>query len=130
VKVARALPVPPLLAPASALAPAPLAATTPRYALSVFTKSSASGATLHAKVSGGTTKSVVIPSTTSWTNVTLSGIAISGGQVEVGIASSGQTVKLDDFSLISEWVALCAARRARSLSNALAGLSKSDMVWC
>lgn len=72
------------------------------YALSVFTKSSASGATLSAKVSGGGTKSVVIPSTTSWTAVTVSGIAVSNGQVDVAITSSGQTVKLDDFSLISE----------------------------
>lgn len=71
------------------------------YALSVWTKSSASGATLYAKL-GSTTKSVVIPSSSSWTNVTLSGIAVNDAALEVGITSSGSTVKADDFTLTGE----------------------------
>ncbi len=70
------------------------------YALSVWTKSG--GATLYAKVSGSATKSVVIPSSSSWTNVTLSGIAVSAGQVEVGITSTTGTTKADDFALVAE----------------------------
>lgn len=71
------------------------------YTLSVWIKSSASGATLYAKASAATTKSVVIPSASAWTSVTLSGVVVSGGQLEVGITSSGQTIKADDFTLVS-----------------------------
>ena len=52
--------------------------------------------------SGSDTKSVVIPSSTSWTNVTLSGVTITAGQAEVGINSTTGTTKADDFTLVAE----------------------------
>jgi hypothetical protein len=69
------------------------------YTLSVWAKSSAAGAELY--VNGeGADKKVAIPASTSWTNVTLKDIAITGGKAEVGVTSSGQTVKVDDFTLV------------------------------
>lgn len=47
-------------------------------------------------------QSTAIPAGTTWAKVTLSGIAVSDGRAEVGIAGGGQTVKADDFTLIAE----------------------------
>jgi hypothetical protein len=33
---------------------------------------------------------------------TLDGIAVTSGQVELGVTSSGQTVSVEDFSLVAE----------------------------
>ena len=68
------------------------------YTLSVWTKSSAAGATLQIK-NAGTDRSVAIPAGTAWTNVTLPGVVVTTGKAEVGVTSTGQTVKLDDFVL-------------------------------
>lgn len=68
------------------------------YTLSVWAKSSAAGAELY--ISGGADKKVAIPAGTSWSNVMLKDIAITGGKAEVGVTSSGQTVKVDDFTLV------------------------------
>lgn len=69
------------------------------YTLSVWTKSSAAGAELYVS-GGGTDKKVAIPAGTSWSNVSLKDIAVTGGKVDVGVTSSGQTVKVDDFTLV------------------------------
>jgi hypothetical protein len=69
------------------------------YTLSVWTKSSAAGATLSIKNSGGGDKSAAIPSSTGWTNVTITGIAATSGHADVAVTASGQTVKVDDFAL-------------------------------
>lgn len=69
------------------------------YTLSVWAKSSAAGAELYIS-GGGADKKVAIPAGTTWTNVTLKDIAITGGKAEVGVTSSGQTVKVDDFTLV------------------------------
>lgn len=69
------------------------------YSLSVWTKSSAAGAELYIG-GGGADKKVAIPAGTSWSNVTLKDIAVTAGKAEVGVTSSGQTVKVDDFALV------------------------------
>ena len=71
------------------------------YTLSAWTKSSGSGALLTIKNYGGADKSVMIPASTAWTNVTISGITASAGHAEVSVTASGQTVKVDDFTLTS-----------------------------
>ncbi len=70
------------------------------YTLSIWAKSSAAGAELYVKNYGGPDMTAEIPAGTSWTNVTLSDIAVSDGQAEVGVTSSGPTVNVDDFTLI------------------------------
>jgi hypothetical protein len=69
------------------------------YTLSVWTKSSAAGATLSVKSTGGGDKTATIPSTTAWTSVTITGIAATSGRADVAVTTSGQTVKVDDFAL-------------------------------
>jgi hypothetical protein len=70
------------------------------YTLAVWAKSDGAGAELYIQDYGGIARSAPIPASTSWTQVTLSDIAVSDGQAEVGVTSSGQTVKVDDFTLI------------------------------
>ncbi len=70
------------------------------YTLSAWIKASAAGASLSAKGFGGTDKSVSIGGSSAWTNVTVSGISVSNGQCEIGVATSGQSVTVDDFTLI------------------------------
>jgi hypothetical protein len=70
------------------------------YALSVWVKSSAAGAQLYAKGFGGTDKTSAIAASSSWTNLSMAGIAVSNGKCNVGVASSGQTVSVDDFVLV------------------------------
>ncbi|MEO8904383.1 MAG: hypothetical protein ABI488_18620 [Polyangiaceae bacterium] len=67
------------------------------YTLSVWTKSSATGATLYAK--GMSQKSAPIPNGATWAQVTLPEIEVSNGQLEIGVTASAQTVKVDDFVL-------------------------------
>ena len=70
------------------------------YTLSVWAKSSAAGAQLSAKGFGGTDKTSAIASATAWANLSITGIAVSNGQCDVSVTSSGQTVTVDDFTLI------------------------------
>ena len=70
------------------------------YTLSVWVKSSAAGAQLYAKGFGGTDKTTAIAASTAWTNLSITSIAVSNGQCNVGITSSGQAVTVDDFTLI------------------------------
>jgi hypothetical protein len=72
------------------------------YKLSVWAKSSAAGATLYVKNHGASLVSRPIPASTSWSAVTLDGIAVTSGQAELGVTSSGQTLSVDDFSLVAE----------------------------
>ena len=72
------------------------------YKLSVWAKSAAAGATLYVKNHGPAMVSQPIPASTSWSAVTLDGIAVTSGQAELGVTSSGQTLSLDDFSLVAE----------------------------
>jgi hypothetical protein len=71
------------------------------YSLSVWSKSSGTGALLAIKNYGGADKTVLIPASTAWTNVTITGIAVSTGHADVSVTTSGQTLKLDDFALTS-----------------------------
>ena len=50
------------------------------YTLSAWVRAGSAGAQLAARGFGGTDKTASIPSSTSWTNVTISGIAVSNGQ--------------------------------------------------
>ena len=43
-----------------------------------------------------------IPAGSTWGQVKLAGVVVSSGQAEIGVTSSGQTVTLDDFTLIAE----------------------------
>jgi hypothetical protein len=70
------------------------------YSLSVWTKSTAAGEELYVKNYGGPDKVVPVPEGSSWTNVTVGDIAVSDGHAEFGVASGGQTVKVDDFTLV------------------------------
>jgi hypothetical protein len=49
---------------------------------------------------GGAAKSASIPASSSWTEVTLTDVTVTDGQAKVGVKSSGQTVKVDDFTMI------------------------------
>lgn len=69
------------------------------YTLSAWVRAGSAGAQLAARGFGGTDKTASIPSSTSWTNVTISGIAVSNGQCQVNVTASGQTVLVDDFVL-------------------------------
>jgi hypothetical protein len=69
------------------------------YTLSAWVKSSGTGGQLYAKGFGGTDKTLAIGSATAWTNVSITGIAVSNGTCDVGITSTGATVTVDDFVL-------------------------------
>ncbi len=70
------------------------------YTLAVWTKSGAAGAELYFQNHGGAPKATSIPASSSWTQVTLAGVTVTDGQAKVGVKTSGQTVKVDDFTLI------------------------------
>jgi hypothetical protein len=70
------------------------------YTLTVWVKSSAAGAQLYAKGTGGTDKTASIASASAWTSSSISGIDVSNGKCNVGVTGSGQTVSVDDFTLI------------------------------
>jgi len=70
------------------------------YALAVWARSSGAGAELYVQDYGGAARSSPIPAGTSWTQVTIDDIAVTDGQAEVGVTSNGQTVNVDDFTLI------------------------------
>ena len=74
--------------------------TNGNHTLSVWVKTSAAGGQLYAKSFGGTDKSTAIASATAWTNVTMTSIAVTNGQCDVGITGTGQTITADDFTLI------------------------------
>jgi len=69
------------------------------YKLSVWAKASGSGAQLYTKGCGGTDATTAIGSAGSFTSVTLSGVAVSGGQCTVGINAGAAQVTVDDFVL-------------------------------
>ena len=69
------------------------------YTLSVWVRASAAGAQLYARGFGGTERTTSIASATAWTNLTLTGIAVSNGRCELGVTTSGQTLTVDDFVL-------------------------------
>jgi Glycosyl hydrolases family 43 len=68
------------------------------YTLSVWVKGTATG-TLYAKGCGAADQSVALSGGTSWTQVSLPGIAATGGACEVGATATSGTATLDDFSL-------------------------------
>ncbi len=70
------------------------------YTLAVWTKSGSAGAELYVQDHGGAIQTASIPASSSWAQVTLSGVTVTEGQAKVGVKSSGQTVKVDDFTLI------------------------------
>lgn len=72
-----------------------------KYRLSVWGKSGGAGAQLYAK-GAAASLSRPIPASNAWTEVTLNGVVVSGGQVEIGVSSGGQTLTLDDFTLVAE----------------------------
>jgi hypothetical protein len=70
------------------------------YTLSVWLRGTGAG-TLFAKGCGGADKSVALNGGTGWTQLSLTGIAASTGQCDVGASSTTGTVTLDDFSLMA-----------------------------
>jgi hypothetical protein len=72
------------------------------YTLSVWAKSSAAGATLYMDKQGAPRASKPIPASTGWSEVKLEGVAVTSGQAELGVTSSGQALSVDDFSLVAE----------------------------
>ena len=54
------------------------------------------------KPGGGAMVSQSIAAGNSWSQVKLAGITVSGGDVELGVTGGGQTVSLDDFTLVAE----------------------------
>ena len=69
------------------------------YRISVWVKASGTGAQLYAKGCGGTDTMMLIASGSSFANVALSGVTVSGGQCTVGITAAGSQVTVDDFVL-------------------------------
>ena len=72
------------------------------YDLSVWAKSSGSGAQLYAKGCGGMDATVSISSSASFANVTLRGIAVSGAACTVGVTNGSVQLTVDDFILSGE----------------------------
>jgi hypothetical protein len=72
------------------------------YTLSVWVKATGAGASLSAKGFGGADKTVAMGSASAWTNVSIPGISVSNGQCEISVATSGQTVTVDDVTLIRD----------------------------
>jgi hypothetical protein len=72
------------------------------YTLSAWVKSSgATGAQLYAKGFGGTDQSTSLAAAgSSWTNMTVSGIAVSNGTCQMGITTTAGTITADDFALV------------------------------
>jgi hypothetical protein len=68
------------------------------YTLSVWIRGTGSG-TLFAKGCGGADKSIALNGGAGWTQLSLTGIAASSGQCDVGASSTTGTVTLDDFAL-------------------------------
>lgn len=67
------------------------------YKLSVWVKGAASGAQLYAKGFGETAMSASLGSGSSWTNVTLPGIAVTNGTCQIGVTGGAQ---VDDFMFV------------------------------
>ena len=72
------------------------------YTLSVWAKGSAAGATLYVKNHGGAMATATIAAGNTWHEVKLEKVVVTSGTAELGVSSSGQTVALDDFSLVAE----------------------------
>ncbi len=72
------------------------------YTLAVWAKSSAAGATLSIKNHGAAAESAMITAGDTWHQVKLEHVSVTTGTAEVGVTSSGQTVALDDFTLVAE----------------------------
>jgi hypothetical protein len=70
------------------------------YTLSAWVKSDAAGAQLYANGFGGTDAKSGIAVVSSWTNISMTGIAVSNGKCNIGVTGSGQTVSIDDFTFI------------------------------
>ena len=68
------------------------------YTLSAWANGTGTG-TLWAKGCGGTDKSVAFPGGTGWKQLSLTGIAASGGGCDVGATTTAGTVTIDDLSL-------------------------------
>ncbi len=69
------------------------------YTLSVWARGTGGG-TLQAKGFGGSDLSVALAgSASAWTQIKLSGIAVSNGQCQIGAATTAGTVSVDDFTL-------------------------------
>ena len=79
-------------------------ATLPKgtYSLSAWVKGSgATGASLYAKGFGGTDSSTSLANANGqWSNVSLTGIAVSNGKCQIGASTSAGTLSLDDFVLV------------------------------
>jgi hypothetical protein len=70
------------------------------YTLSAWARGTGSG-TLQAKGFGGSDLSTALAGGASaWTQVKLSGIAVSNGQCQIGAATTAGTLSVDDFTLI------------------------------
>ena len=68
------------------------------YTLSVWVKGG--NGTLYAKGFGGTDKTASLSSTSAWTKVSLTGIAVSNGQCQIGVSTTSGTLAVDDFMLV------------------------------
>ena len=69
------------------------------YTLSAWAKGTATG-TLYAKGFGGADQSISVSAGSSFTKLSLAGIAVTNGTCEVGASTTSGTVTLDDFTLI------------------------------
>lgn len=57
---------------------------------------------LYAKNFGGTEKNLTLPTTSTWTQISITGINVTNGQCEIGLtstASANQWANLDDVEL-------------------------------
>jgi hypothetical protein len=72
------------------------------YTLRAWVKGSgATGAQLYAKGCGGTDQTVSLSNANgTWANVSLPGIAVSGGNCRIGVTTTAGSLTIDDFTLI------------------------------
>ena len=68
------------------------------YTLSTWIKGTASG-TLFAKGCGGADQSVALGGSSAWSQLSITGMSISGGTCDVGASSTSGMTTLDDFTL-------------------------------
>jgi hypothetical protein len=69
------------------------------YTLTVWVRTDATGAQVRVSGFGGAERTLAIPRATAWTQVSLEGIAVSNGQCDVTVTTSGQSLSVDDFNL-------------------------------
>jgi hypothetical protein len=68
------------------------------YTLTLWVRTDATGAQVRVNGFGGAERTLAIPRASAWTQISLDGIAVSNGQCDVTVTTSGQSLSVDDFN--------------------------------